>query len=49
MATMSAAAGTPSPEEQARAAWAAIDKPVTEESFVAWYSDAHANKKTFVD
>ena len=45
MATMSAAAGTPSPEEQARAAWAAIDKPVTEESFVAWYCKTHANKK----
>ena len=44
MATMSAAAGTPSPEEQARAAWAAIDKPVTEESFVAWYCKTHANK-----
>ena len=31
-------------EEQAHAAWEAIAKPVTEESFVAWYMSTH-NKK----
>lgn len=31
-------------EDQARAAWAAIAKPVTEETFVAWYCATH-NKK----
>ena len=41
-----AAAPSPSAEEvAARTAWAAIAKPVTEETFVAWYVAAHPHKK----
>eukprot|EP00966_Prymnesium_polylepis_P054990 1271080-Prymnesium_polylepis.1 len=36
-AAASVVAPGPSLEEQARSAWAAIEKPVTEEIFVAWY------------
>ena len=42
------ATATPSPsaeEAAARSAWAAISKPLTEETFVAWYVAAHPHKK----
>ena len=31
--------------EQAREAWAAIEKPVTEATFVAWYCKTHNKKR----
>ena len=46
-ASATATATTPGPSnvDEARAAWAMIAKPVTEESFIAWYCGAHTASK----
>ncbi len=46
-ASATATATTPGPSnvDEARAAWAMITKPVTEESFIAWYCGAHTASK----
>jgi hypothetical protein len=36
-------------EDEARAAWNVIAKPVTEESFVAWYCATHSKKRPSVE